>query len=165
MKPAMIFSSNMGEQKRFTVVELPDLKWPTSLQLPSRRFGLFVAADSRDSSVDAVSEFVLTALQQGMVYCCVWGPGCERFHDIIDDIVVEDGLSERRFVGATPNDVIMTTWHANESLEEALEFFGTSALPTEGFVADSDFRVVACISNPECAVTASRVLQSTRASD
>ena len=93
------------------------------------------------------------------------GAGCERFHDIIDDIVVEDGLSERRFVGATPNDVIMTTWHANESLEEALEFFKTSALPMEGFVADSDFRVVACISNAQCAVTASRVLQSTRAFD
>jgi hypothetical protein len=45
MKSAMIFSSNMAEQKRFTVVELPDLNWPTSLQLPSRRFRLFLAVD------------------------------------------------------------------------------------------------------------------------
>jgi hypothetical protein len=96
-------------RNRFTVVELPNLKWPTSLQLPGSRFRLFVAADRRDGNDNAVSEFVSAALQQDMVYCCVWGPGCERFHDIIDDVVVEEGLSERRFVGATPNDVIMTT--------------------------------------------------------
>src|ERR1041385_553830 len=110
----------MAEQKPFTVVRLQDLSWPASLQLPNSRFRLFVAADSRDSSTDAISEFVLAALQRGMVYCCAGGPGCERFHDIVDEIVVEDGLSERRFVGPTTADVIMTTWHADESLEEAL---------------------------------------------
>jgi hypothetical protein len=94
---------------------------------------------SRDSSVNAVSEFVLAALQQGMVYCCVWGPGCEGFHDIIDDIVVEDGLSERRVVGATPNDVIMTTWHANESLEEALEFFKLQHCPQRDLLPTATF--------------------------
>jgi len=155
----------MPEQKRLTVLQLPDLRWPASLQFPSSRFRLFVAADSRDSSVDMVSEFVLAALQQGMVYCCAWGPGCERFHDIIDEIVVEDGLGERRFVGPIPDDAIMTTWHADESLQEALEFFATSALPTEGFLADSDSRVVACVDNPEWAHTASRLLQSSPASD
>ena len=155
----------MTEQKRFMVVELPDLRWPTSLPLPCRRFRLFVAADSHDTSVDAVSSFVIAALQKGAVYCCAWGPGCERFHDILDEAVVEDGLRERRFVGPSPSDVIMTTWHADESLEEALDFFTTFALPTEGFVADSDFLVVACIGNPEWAVTASRVLEATRVSD
>ncbi len=129
---------HMSEQKRFIVVEWTDLTWPASLQLPSRRFRLFIAADSRDTSVGAVSEFVKAALKQGAVYCCVWGPGCERFHDIIDEVVVEDGLHERMFVGPTPSDVIMTTWHSEESLEEALDFFTTSAQPTKGFVADSE---------------------------
>ena len=63
-------------------------------------------------STDAVSEFVIAVLQHGMVYCCVWGQGCERFHDVVDDIVVQDGLSERRCIGPTPDDVIMTTRHA-----------------------------------------------------
>lgn len=151
----------MAEQKRFTVVEVPVLEWPTSLTLATRRFCLFIAADSSGSTADVISEFALAALHQGMVYCAVWGPGCERFHDIIDEMVARDGLNERRFVGPTPNDVIMTTWHADESIEEALEFFTMSALPTEGLLADSDFRVVACIGNPEWATIASRVLQST----
>ena len=156
---------HMVEQKRITVIGLPELSWPASLQLPSSRFRLFVAADSRDSSVQAVSKFALAALRQGMVYCCVWGPGCERFHDIVDETVVEEDINECRFVGMTPKDVIITTWHIDETLEEALEFFTTSALPSEGLIPNSDFRLVACVGHPEWTVTASSVLQSTRSSE
>lgn len=54
----------------------------------------------------------------------------------------------------------MTTWHDDESLEEALEFFINSAIPTQGFAADSSFRLVICIANPDWADTATRMLQS-----
>ena len=107
----------MAEQKRFIVVELPDFRWPKSLQLP-RRFRLFVAADSHDICTDAVSEFVIAVLQQGAVYCCAWGPGCERFHDIIDEVVIADCVRERKFVGPSPSDVIMTTWHSDEAYKK-----------------------------------------------
>jgi hypothetical protein len=150
----------MLEQEHFSVIRLPDLKWPESLRLRKKRFRLFIAADSRGSSTDAVSQFVSGALQQGMVYCCLWGPGCERFHDIVDDVVAEDGRNECRFVGPGPGDAIMTTWHSDESLEQALEFFATSALPTEGFRRDSDYWLIACVINAEWARTAARVLQS-----
>jgi hypothetical protein len=45
----------------------------------------------------------------------------------------------------------MTTWHANETLEEALDFFAISAVPTKGFVAESDFRIVICVRNSDWA--------------
>jgi hypothetical protein len=151
----------MEEEKRFAVIQLPELKWPTSTALPSNRFRLFVAADITDVSVDAITEFASAALSRGMVYLCAWGRDCERFHDVVDEVVVEDELGERRFVGPTANDAVMTTWHENETLEEALDFFTTLAVPTDGFAADSTFRLVICLENPDWAETATRVLQST----
>jgi hypothetical protein len=152
----------MAKEKRFAVIQLPELKWPTSVELWGSRFRLFVAADISGASNDVVSQFAAAALARGMVYFCAWGLDCERFHDIVDELVVEDEvLGERRFVGPTANDTVMTTWHDHESLEEALAFFTNFALPTQGFVADSSFRLVICIRNPDWADTATRMLQST----
>ena len=151
----------MAERKRFAVIQLPELKWPTSTPLPSGRFRLFVAADVSNVSVDAISEFASAALSKGMVYFSAWGRDCERFHDIVDEVIVEDDVGERRFVGPTADDSVMTTWHKDNTLEEALDFFTTFAVPTDGFAANSSFRLVICVGNPDWAETATRVLQST----
>jgi hypothetical protein len=152
----------MAEETRFGVVQLAELRWPTSTALPSRRFRLFVAADITSVSVDVISEFASAALSRGMVYFCAWGRDCERFHDIVDEVIVEDELAERRFVGPTANDRVMTTWHEKDTLEEGLDFFTTFAVPTDGFAADSSFRLVICVDNPDWAETATRVLQSAK---
>jgi hypothetical protein len=77
---------------------------------------LFIAMDARPMSVDEVSNIANWALDQGAVYLCAWGPDCERVHDIIDEVLVD------RNPGETDEDVIMTTWHDDETLEEALWF-------------------------------------------
>jgi hypothetical protein len=133
--------------KKFAVAEISDLIWPPALKVPSKRFRLLVAADTSKLSTDLISEFALAALEHGMVYFCSWGPGCERFHDIVDEVVVADDLTQQKFSGSKPGDVIMTTSHDDESLEEALEFL-PFAIPTEGFLPDSDFRLVICLNNP-----------------
>ena len=61
-----------------------------------------------------ISDIANWALDQGAVYVCVWGPDCERVHDIIDEVIVN------RNPGETDEDVIMTTWHDDEALNEAL---------------------------------------------
>src|ERR1700722_14799493 len=71
------------EAKDFSVIELADLKWPTTLNLPTKRFRLFVAADVTGLSADALADFAWAALCSGMVYFCAWGRGCEKFHDIV----------------------------------------------------------------------------------
>jgi len=109
-----------------------------------------------------MSDFASAALSGGMVYFSAWGSGCGRFHDVVDEIVIEDELDKRRFVGPTAKDVVMTTWHEDESLEEALSFFTTSAVPTEGFADKSDFRLVICVGNPHWAQAADRLLQSAK---
>ncbi len=150
----------MTEGQDFAVIQLPVLKWPTTLGLPAKRFRLFVAANVKDTSTDVLSDFASAALSNGMVYFCAWGRDCERFHDIVDEVVVEDDLDERRFSGPTASDVVMTTWHEDENLEEALDFFVTCAVPTDGFAADSDFRLVICVEAAEWTQRAKRFLRS-----
>jgi hypothetical protein len=146
---------------QFKVLDLPTLEWPTSLGAPTNRFRLFVAADTLNSSVEEISRFALAALKAGMVYCCTWGRGCERFHDIVDECISEDDIGARKFAGANKNDVVMTTWHENESLQEALDFFTTCAMPADGFADDSGFRVVICVGHSEWAVAANDWLAAT----
>lgn len=149
----------MPEQNQFAVVTLDALFWPTSATIPSSRFRLFVAADTTQATADELSQFAEAALAKGTVYFCAWGPGCERFHDIVDKIVVDELYEQKRLTRPTPNDTVMTTWHADEELEEALDFFAMCAIPTEGYLAGSDYRLVICVGHPEWADTAQHFLQ------
>jgi hypothetical protein len=149
----------VSNQKPFLVLRLDSLKWPRDIQIPVKRFRLFVAADASHANVDALSDFALSALQAGMVYFCSWGPDCERFHDIVDEVAVEDAIGERLYVGKHPSDVIMTTSHDDEPLEEALYFFTNCTCPTAGFETNSNFWVAVCVDNSEWAATIERHLR------
>jgi hypothetical protein len=150
----------MKEPKDFTVIELPELKWPTSVNLPTNRFRLFVAADVSEVSANALADFARAALCSGMVYFCAWGRDCEKFHDIVDEVIAHDYAGERKFAGPTAMDTVMTTWHENETREEALDFFTASAIPTEGLMPNSDYRLAICLSNPAWARKAKQSLAS-----
>ena len=49
-----------------------------------------------------------------LLFCSV-GKDCERWHDVMDEIIVGDGTTELDFD-------MMTTWHTNETLDEVIEF-------------------------------------------
>ena len=136
--------------KQFAVIDLAELKWPSNLQLPSIHFRLLVAADIENVPAEIVSEFAFSALSKGMVYFCAWGPGCSRFHDIVDEVIVVDEIGERRFAGPSKDDVVITTWHEEDTLQEALDFLATCANPTDGFASNSAFRLVICVGNSDC---------------
>jgi len=44
-----------------------------------------LAWDARAASVDEISRVARWLLNAGAVYVCVWGPHCERVHDILDE--------------------------------------------------------------------------------
>jgi hypothetical protein len=88
------------------------------------------------------------------------GVDCERFHDIVDEVVVEDDLGERQFLGPNQDDVIMTTWHKDDILEEAIDYFINFAFPTDGFQADSDSWIALCVNNPEWATSIRRKIEA-----
>lgn len=152
----------MDQEKRFAVVQVAELNWPPALKIPTKKFRLFVAANTTDVSTKTLSDFALAALNQGMVYFCSWGPDCERFHDIVDEVVVEDDIGEQKFAGPNDSDTIMTTWHAKDSLEDAIDFFATCAVPSDGFALDSDFRLVICVANQQWAAQANTSLESAK---
>jgi hypothetical protein len=150
----------MANEKQFAVVQQTELKWPVAFPFSVGRFRLFVAADVNGIDRSVLSDFALAALKQGMVYFCAWGRDCERFHDVLDQIIAKDEAGDRRFAGPTEHDTVMTTWHAHESLEEALEFFGTAAVPTDGFRPDSESWLAICVGNQSWAATARQFLES-----
>lgn len=92
-------------------------EWPEAVTLASRHFGLFLACQGDAEAATDVKMFARQALAQGLVTASIWGPGCERVHDLIDEVIVSDGKTE------DASSVILTTWHAKESLEDALQFF------------------------------------------
>jgi hypothetical protein len=148
----------MAEETEFGVIESHHLIWPGELQLPSKRFRLFVAADTTRATTDQISDFAEAGLERGAVYFCAWGPGCERFHDIFDQVEI----GTPRFAPPTPNDVVMTTWHDHETLEEALEFYASCAVPSDGYAAESHYRLAICVGNPEWAAVAIRFLKTAK---
>ena len=137
----------MTQAKSYAFFELGGILWPSSLQIPSRRFRLFIAADTRRISSETLAQFADQALKHGMVYFCSWGPGCERFHDIVDEVVVAADLASHPPTNLSRDDTIMTTWHEHKSLDEALEFFIEFAWPTDGLAADSEYWLAFCLNN------------------
>jgi hypothetical protein len=92
-----------------TLFTLPTIK--------GRHFVCFCAMDAKHIPVDVIGKFCSRLLDLGCAYLCTWGPDCERVHDIMDELVVGNNPPE--------SDVgdVMTTWHADDLLEEALAFF------------------------------------------
>ena len=86
------------------------------ITLSSANFVCLIAWDSENASKEDISNLVVPLIKSGCSYFCTWGAGCERLHDIIDDIILD--------LNVVPEiSVIMTTWHYDDSLEDALFFF------------------------------------------
>lgn len=77
-------------------------------------------------------------------YVCTWGAACERVHDIFDEFLVMREIEQGK-----PLPHIMTTWHNEESLDEALGFALKVALPNATFLASCGLVVVAAVANEE----------------
>jgi hypothetical protein len=71
----------------------------------------------------------------GCVYFCSWGADCERVHDNFDGERDPDA------------PVIMTTWHNEESLDEALWFFVRDTHPDDGYSSTCGCGVAISIGN------------------
>jgi hypothetical protein len=97
---------------------------PAVLALPCPYFACLLAWDATAVADAEVIALARRLLQAGYVYVCCWGPGCSRVHDLFDLA----GLDIR------PDDLIMSTWHDDETLSEALWFFLFCAFPDEAYV-------------------------------
>lgn len=105
------------------------------ISLPSSHTVLLVAADARDVPANAVARIAERLLGAGLAYICVWGPDCERVHDIFDEVHVGDGSTE-------PGYTLMSTWHSTESLDEAIWFFVKCAFPLDDEIKSTSYLAV-----------------------
>jgi hypothetical protein len=118
--------------------------WPDHLDAPKPHFVVFLAMDATALDASRILELGKTLLAQGMVYLCAWGPDCERVHDLFDQAEVERGTS-------TDDAFLMTTWHDDESLDEALGFASSATVPSEAYIATCGALVAIVVGNSEWA--------------
>jgi hypothetical protein len=111
------------------------------IQSDSAYFGLLIALDASKVDDDQIRKAASGLLSKGLAYLCAWGPDCERVHDLFDQAAIE--INEK----LSADDVVMTTWHSGESLEEALWFFAHAAFPTKFFWQKCTDWIVAPIAN------------------
>jgi hypothetical protein len=117
---------------------------------PSAQTVLLIVADSREVPVEVIACAAERLLAAGLIYVCVWGPDCERVHDIFDEVHIGDGT-------VAPEIEWMSTWHDDEPLEEAIWFFSNGASPPDGEMDGVSYLAVT-IGNDAWADTVERAL-------
>jgi len=152
-------TTTAGVAAELVLVEVDSLEAASAalLELTAVRgdFGLLLACDARSRPVEDISALSRASLLAGMHWFSSWGPDCERVHDIVDEVIVDLVIEgeDRAADLSQPvpaQDLVMTTWHDDEALKEAVEFFWTCAVPA-GDQHDSGLRIIITVAMPEVA--------------
>ena len=117
---------------------------PERISIPSSRFVLLLSYGRRDTPAH-LAKTLGKLLDAGCVYLCAWGACCEYVHDIMDDVVLERELK------GGPEQTIMTSWHADVPMEEAVDFALRHAQPAGALAQGCDAIVLAAVGNSEWA--------------
>jgi hypothetical protein len=115
---------------------------PRVFPLPEKTFVLFLAADGRGIPDNALRERCTALLEAGARYVCVWGPDCSRIHDACDRAAGDLGLNH-------DNAVIMSTWHEDEPLQEAVWFAANAAFAHQAYAEASNALVAVSVGSVE----------------
>jgi hypothetical protein len=141
------------DQRHFGLLRVADLgELRSELRDITEPFVLFLALDANEVEDEGVETLALAADDAGITYLCAWGPDCERVHDRFDAAIVG------RQVAAGSERFVMTTWHANDDLEDALWFFAELAQPSEEQA--SNLWLAVSVANDEWADRIARRLES-----
>jgi len=98
-----------------------DPTWKATVEESPAGFALFVACDATALSAELIGDFASYCIDHGLFWVSTWGADCERVHDIFDEV---DTAQDRQ------RGIVMTAWHDDEPLEDALLLFW-SAFPDE----------------------------------
>jgi hypothetical protein len=131
---------------------------PIEFHLSSPNFACLIAWDSLNATVEEISSVVEPLIKNGGSYFCTWGPDCERVHDIIDEI----GRMTHSDLGSPEGSVIMTTWHKDEPIQEALYFFLCCSWPDGHYEGSTNSSLAIVIGNTEWAEEIKKSLRAPR---
>jgi hypothetical protein len=134
-----IYAERRNPQRRFCIGNIPNLDdIALTLEPVSTNYCLFLAMDATTFSDEAIRGAAKSLMQRGLAYFCVWGPECERVHDLLD---------QERMREEPEGRCVITTWHAKESLPNALWFFANCVEPDDGFIANCTDWVALSVAN------------------
>ncbi len=134
-------------ERELYLVHVESAEQLSTFQTPSRHFACLLLWDAEGEPVAQLSHVAATVLDSGCSYLSAWGSDCERVHDVFDE---DHGMNPRD----TPDDsVVMTSWHDDESLSDALFFFFYCAHPDDHFEATTGTGVVIVIGDGESTLT------------
>ena len=100
-------------------------EWPAELSVP---FVALSALDARARTDGQLETLARELLDRRCVYACAWGPDAGRVESAFDHVAVAAEDAGRPYV----DDVVMTTSHEDESLDEALWFGLFAAMTQDG---------------------------------
>jgi hypothetical protein len=124
-----IASKEPSKDLYFGVAETLELA-ADELQPSFPYFGLFNSLNALEIKSEQILPLAEAAVPKGLVGLCAWGPDCERVHDCFDEVAVAANLE------STDDDIVMTTWHDDETLSQTLWYFVNSAFADEDYRAD-----------------------------
>ena len=123
-------------------------------QLRPQKFSCLCVIKVAAASTDEVSGFCRRLIELGCGYFCAWGQDCERVHDIMDELIVGDNPPDT-YIGC-----LMTTWHAKESLSDAINYFLTCTVPDDEYAPDGCAHgLVVEVGSPEWATGVEKLLR------
>ncbi len=111
-------------------IEAFDLK---KLPRLANYFTLFIV-NNNEVFVDQYGKKAKELINSGLAYLCAWGVDCEKIHDVIDEVDVMMGIDKK--IESDDKNVIMTNWHHNETIKEALYYFLNTTAPTEKYYSE-----------------------------
>src|ERR1700681_2388283 len=129
--------SEVSERELFSLHLPAFASLPESIALPSNHFIAFLAADASGTDAVILQRFARGLLDAGCIYFCAWGTDCERVHNVFDGECLD------------VDPVIMTTWHSEDSLDDALWFFVYSAYPDDGYLDTCRSALALTVGHPE----------------
>jgi hypothetical protein len=125
--------------RQYKVGTVPTLEGvPSSLESCSPHFILLLAFDASSIEDERISAIAKTLMSRGLAGFSVWGRDCSRVHDLFD---LERDPNE------TDERVVVTTWHEDEPLSEAVCYFDLCAYPSSDFERDCSDWVAIAVGN------------------
>jgi hypothetical protein len=122
--------------------------------LPPAHFVTLLVWNADGASTEAVTLVVKELFARGASYLCAWGSDCERVHDFAEE---EDAYPSEL---ASPEDAVrLTTWHADEELGEAIDFFLQCTEPDAFYAPSTKASLLLCIGPEDVAAKARQVLR------
>jgi hypothetical protein len=121
MQDACVDYSEVGSRNRQIVsLSIPEFDaLPREIALPSPHFVCLLCCDARGVSDRAIIDTASALLDQGLVYLCTWGPGCNRVRNLFESAAL-----------VWDPKVALLTVHFYEGLDDALDYFLNVASPS-----------------------------------